>query len=189
MTLITSGVGPHAGRPVATAGAPIDGAKAALILVHGRGGNAPEMLGLVPRVAGPVVACLAPAAAGHTWYPHRSTEPTSRNEPDLSSALSMLGGLVDDLVARGLPEGRIAILGFSQGACLALEYALRRGRRLGAILGLSGALIGDVITAPSDAGQPFTGMPVLLGCSEREAHIPLTRARETEAVLQSSALP
>lgn len=184
MTLITRGVGPHAGRPVATAGAPLDGATAALILVHGRGGDAAEMLELARLVASSFVMCLAPPAAGHTWYPQRFTEPTSRNEPDLSSALSVLGGLADDLVAGGLPEGRIALLGFSQGACLALEFALRSGRRLGAVLGLSGGLIGAAVAAPGDVGRPFEGMPVLLGCSERDPHVPLTRVRETETILQ-----
>jgi phospholipase/carboxylesterase len=152
--------------------------------VHGRGGDAEEMLGLAGLVASPTMACLAPQAAGSTWYPYRFTEPVARNEPYLSSALSVLNDLVDRLVGEGLPAERIALLGFSQGACLALEFALRRRQRLGAVIGLSGGLIGDSVA--SATGQPiFAGMPVLLGCSERDPHIPIGRVRETEVVMRA----
>ena len=181
---VTGGTGPHAGQPIARAGAPPGEAAAALILVHGRGGDAEEMLGLAELVVPPALACLAPQAAGHTWYPHRFTEPVARNEPHLSSALSVLGDLVDRLVGDGLPAERIALLGFSQGACLALEFALRRAQRLGAVLGLSGGLIGDRV-APATDRRMFEGMPVLLGCSEHDPHIPIARVRETEAVMQA----
>jgi phospholipase/carboxylesterase len=182
---VTGGTGPHAGQPIARAGAPPGEAAAALILVHGRGGDAEEMLGLVRLVAPTALACLAPQAAGHTWYPHRFTDPVARNEPHLSSALSVLGDLVDRLVGDGLPAERIALLGFSQGACLALEFALRRAQRLGAVLGLSGGLIGDKVAPPSAGVRPLQGMPVLLGCSEHDPHIPIARVRETEAVMQA----
>ena len=185
MTLLAPGVGSHAGRPVATAGPPLGEAGSAVILVHGRGGDAAEMLSLGQGLAPPAMLCLAPQATDHVWYPHRFIEPVSRNEPDLSSALSVLGGLIDLLVEGGLPARRIAILGFSQGACLALEAAVRRARPLGAVLGLSGGLIGDRVVAPDGAGSPLDGMPVLLGCSERDAHIPLGRVRETDMVLRA----
>jgi phospholipase/carboxylesterase len=181
---VTGGTGPHAGRPIAKAGAPLGDAAAALILVHGRGGDAEEMLGLAGLVAPPALACLAPQAAGNTWYPYRFTEPVARNEPYLSSALSALGDLVDRLVGNGLPTERIALLGFSQGACLALEFALRRTERVGAVIGLSGGLIGDTVASPPAGARTFEGMPVLLGCSERDPHIPLARVRETEAVMR-----
>src|SRR5215207_1820470 len=156
---VTGGTGPHAGQPIARAGAPLGDATGALILVHGRGGDAGEMLGLAELVAPPALACLAPQAAGHTWYPHRFTEPVARNEPHLSSALSVLSDLVDRLVGNGIPAERIALLGFSQGACLALEFALRRAQRLGAVLGLSGGLIGDRVAPPPAGARPFEGMP------------------------------
>ena len=140
---VTGGTGPHAGQPIARAGAPPGEAAAALILVHGRGGDAEEMLGLAGLVAPPALACLAPQAADNAWYPDRFTETVARNEPHLSSALSVLGDLVDRLVGHGLPAERIALLGFSQGACLALEFALRRARRVGAGIGLRGGLDGD----------------------------------------------
>ena len=181
---VTGGTGPHAGQPIARAGAPLGDATAALILVHGRGGDAEEMLGLAGLVAPPAVACLAPQAADSTWYPYRFTEPVARNEPYLSSALSALGDLVDRLVRDGLPTDRIALLGFSQGACLALEFALRRAERFGAVIGLSGGLIGDKV-APATGRGTLDGMPVLLGCSEHDPHIPITRVRETDTVMRA----
>jgi phospholipase/carboxylesterase len=183
MRHVTGGNGPHAGQPIATAGASVADAPAALILVHGRGGDAEDMLGLARLVALPTIACLAPPAAGNTWYPYRFTEPVARNEPYLSSALSVLRDLLDRLVGDGLPADRIALLGFSQGACLALEFALRRAQRLGAVIGLSGGLIGETI-APATGRRSLDGMPVLLGCSEHDPHIPIARVRETEAVMR-----
>src|SRR5947209_20212721 len=98
------------------------------------------MLGLAEAVAPPRTLCLAPQAAGHSWYPYRFTEPVARNEPHLGSALSVLSDLVDRVGDAGVPPERIALLGFSQGACLALEFARRRMIRLGAVIGLSGGL-------------------------------------------------
>jgi predicted esterase len=182
---ITGGSGPHAGQPIATAGTPLAEAAGALVLVHGRGGSADEMLGLAELVAPPRTAWIAPQAAGHTWYPHRFIEPVEVNEPHLGSALAVLGELVDRMTAGGIPAERIALLGFSQGACLALEFTRRRAQRLGAIIGFSGGLIGDTV-APAPAGaRPFEGMPVLLGCSERDPHIPIGRVQETEAVMRA----
>ena len=180
--LRTGGGGPHAGRPVAQAGTPLERARAALILVHGRGGSAADMLGLARHVAAPGMAWLAPEAAGNTWYPHRFLEPVARNEPFLSSALAVL----EDLVARsGLPPERVALLGFSQGACLALEFLARRRAPLGAVIGLSGGLIGDRLPAPTpEAVEVLGGTPVLLGCSRQDFHIPEPRVLETEAVLR-----
>jgi phospholipase/carboxylesterase len=181
---VTKGTGPHTGQPIATAGTPLAAAAGALILLHGRGGSADEMLGLAELVAPPQTAWLAPQAAGHTWYPHRFIEPVEVNEPYLGSALSMLGDLLDRVAAGGIPLERIALLGFSQGACLALEFARQRAQRLGAVIGLSGGLIGDKIAPPTVGARTFEGMPVLLGCSERDPHIPIGRVRETDAVMR-----
>lgn len=186
---VTGGTGPHAGQPIALAGAPLADAGAALILVHGRGGSAQDMLGLVGLIAPAGTACLAPQAADHTWYPYRFTEPVARNEPYLGSALSVLNDLVDRVIGGGMPAERVALLGFSQGACLALEFVLRRAQRLGAVIGLSGGLIGDAVpsspvVAGSEGRRPFDRMPVLLGCSDRDPHIPIERVHETDAVLR-----
>jgi phospholipase/carboxylesterase len=185
MRNVTGGSGPHTGRPVATAGAPLAEATGALILVHGRGGSADEMLGLAELVTPPQTVWLAPQAAGHTWYPHRFIEPVEVNEPYLGSALSVLGDLLDRVAANGIPTERIALVGFSQGACLALEFVRRRAQRLGAVIGFSGGLIGDTVAPPPPGARPFEGMPVLLGCSERDPHIPIGRVHETDAVMRS----
>jgi predicted esterase len=178
----TGGTGPHAGRPVLTAGAAPAAARAALILLHGRGGSAADMLGLGAALVGEDTAVLAPAAAGQTWYPYRFIAPASSNEPHLSSALAVVGALVETLLVSGLAAERIALAGFSQGACLALEWASRHDGPLAAVLGFSGGLIGDSVSA---AARPrHDGLPVFLGCAERDAHIPLTRVRETEAILR-----
>lgn len=174
---------PHAGQPVLTAGPVPAAAKAALILVHGRGGDAADMLGLARMLAGPGMACLAPQAAGHSWYPYRFVEPTARNEPFLGSALEQLDGLVEKVLQAGIPEEKIALAGFSQGACLALEYFRRRGAPLGAVIGFSGGLIGESLPEV-EASTQLGGTPVLLGCSERDAHIPVSRLRETDALLR-----
>ena len=181
---VTGGTGPHRGQSISSSGMPLAQAAGALILAHGRGGSAADMLGLAELVAPRRTVCLAPRASDHTWYPYRFTEPVARNEPYLSSALSVLGELVDRLIAGGLPPERIALLGFSQGACLALEFALRRAQRLGAVIGLSGGLIGETVALPPLGLKPLAGMPVLLGCSERDPHIPVGRVRETDAVMR-----
>jgi phospholipase/carboxylesterase len=182
---VTGGTGPHSGQPISGSGALLAQAAAALILVHGRGGDAADMLGIGELVAPPRTACLAPQASGHTWYPYRFTEPVARNEPYLGSALSVLGEFVDRLIAGGLPPERIALLGFSQGACLALEFARRRAQRLGAVVGFSGGLIGATLAPPPMGLRPLAGMPVLLGCSDADPHIPLGRVRETDAVMRA----
>jgi phospholipase/carboxylesterase len=180
--MLTGGAGAHAGQPISTAGVALEDAPAAIILLHGRGGDGPDMLGLAQLVAGDEMAALAPNAAGQTWYPNRFIEPTSRNEPFLSSALSVVDDLVVRAVAAGVPPARLALVGFSQGACLALEYALRRDGPLGAVIGLSGGLIGDRV---SGTGRPrHDGLPVFLGCSERDPHIPIGRVHETAEIFR-----
>ncbi len=174
--------GAHSGQPVASTG-PLPGeARAALVVVHGRGGTAEGILALAHEVAGPEVACLAPRAAGGAWYPQSFVAPIAENEPWLSSALAVLGGLVERLDGAGLPATRVALLGFSQGACLALEFAARSPRRYGGLIGLSGGLIGAPGT-PRDYAGSLAGTPVFLGCSDRDPHIPRARVDETAAVL------
>jgi predicted esterase len=152
-----------------------------MILLHGRGGNATDMLDLARMLATRRFAALAPAAHARTWYPRRFTDPVWLNEPYLSSALSIVEDLIDKVVTQGVPGHRIALIGFSQGACLALECAARHAGPLGAIIGFSGGLIGEAIN-PSTY-PTHQGMPVFLGCSERDPHIPLARVRETDSVL------
>jgi predicted esterase len=179
---MTTGTGPHAGQPIAAWGAPIDDAQALIILLHGRGGTAADMLALAPLLVTPHVAALAPQARGQSWYPHRFTDPTAMNEPHLGSALSIVSNMIQTATARGLPGARVALVGFSQGACLALECAARHAGQLGAVIGFSGGLIGDEVE--TSLYPAHSGMAAFLGCSEHDPHIPLARVRETEAVLK-----
>ena len=150
----------------------------AVILVHGRGDSASGILGLADALDAPHVVWLAPQAAGHAWYPFSFLVPMERNEPGLSSGLAVIDGLVETLRAEGLPPERIVLMGFSQGACLAQEYAARHARRYHAVVGLSGGLIGPPGT-PRDYAGSFDGTPVFLGCSDIDAHIPVERVHES----------
>jgi phospholipase/carboxylesterase len=176
-------VDPHRAQRVAERGAPLVRAKAAMIMLHGRGAGAEDMLALADVLAQPDLACLAPQAAGYTWYPYPFTAPIERNEPWLSSALGVIDGLLSSLGEAGFPSERVVLLGFSQGACLGLEYAARHARGYGGVIGLSGGLIGPDGT-PRDYPGSLAGTPVFLGCSDIDPHIPLTRVRETTAVLR-----
>lgn len=178
---MTASTDPHAGQPVVAAGAPIDGARAAAILVHGRNAAPRNILELATPLAHPGVAYLAPAAADHTWYPLSFLADRPRNEPWLSSALGVIRRLVDDVVARGIPASRIVLLGFSQGACLASEFALRHPGRFGGIVVFSGGLIGPPGTAWDVPGD-FAGTPAFFGCSDVDAHVPRWRVDESAAV-------
>jgi predicted esterase len=164
-------------------GAPISRARAAMLMVHGRGASADDILTLTDQLSQPGFAYLAPQAAGNTWYPNRFLVPLEENEPWLSSALTFVGDVFADILKAGLPPERIILLGFSQGACLALEYAARNARRYGGLVGLSGALIGPEET-PRDYPGSLDGTPVFLGCSDVDFHVPKERVDRTAQVLQ-----
>jgi phospholipase/carboxylesterase len=174
---------PHAGQPVLAAGAPLDRARAAVIMVHGRGASAEDILSLSEEFSDPAVAYLAPQAAGSVWYPQTFLSPIAVNEPGLSSALAALARVGARLKDAGIPSERVIMLGFSQGACLVLEYAARNARRYGGVAGLSGGLIGPDST-PRDYGGSFGGTPVFLGCSGTDPHIPRARVEHTTGVLR-----
>jgi predicted esterase len=174
--------GPHQGGPVATAGRPPEEAAGAVVLVHGRGSTAASILGLARELGRPDLAWLAPQAAGRTWYPHTFLAPLADNEPGLSSGLAVLAGLVDDLAAAGIPAERVVVAGFSQGACLAVEFAARHPRRYGGVAGLTGGLIGPPGTPRDDPGS-LAGTPVFLGAGDPDPHVPWARVEETAAVL------
>lgn len=176
---LSGGHGKHSGQPIAHAGAALEQADGALVLLHGRGGDAAGMLDLARACAGPRIACLAPQAAGRVWWPRRFMEPVADNEPDLSSALSVLDALFARLAAKLTPL-RVAVLGFSQGACLAAEYVRRRGEPLGCLIAFSGGLIGET---PGVAAGDLGHVPAALCCSEHDPHIPAARVRETAAAL------
>jgi predicted esterase len=168
-------------------GAPLGTAPVA-IMVHGRGAGPKNILDLLPRLARPDVTYLAPAAAGNTWYRNSFMAETRTNEPGLSSALDTLARVVDEVVGHGIPTGRIMLLGFSQGACLTSEFAVRYPRRYGGIIVFTGGLIGPAGTT-WDCPAAFDGTPIFLGCSDVDHHVPKTRVDETAAVFtQAGAL-
>jgi len=175
---------PHKGQTVLRGGTPLAGARTALVLIHGRGASAEDIYSLGEEVAEgvPGVALLAPQAAGNAWYPQRFLAPLAQNEPYLGSALGVVAGLVDEIVRAGVAAERVVLIGFSQGACLSLEFAARNPRRYGGVAGLSGALIGPP-GSPRAAGGSLAGTPVYLGCSDRDAHIPLASVEESAVVL------
>jgi predicted esterase len=176
--------GPHQGQPVLLAGKPLNEAKAAMILVHGRGATAESILTLAGELKQPDFAYLAPQAAGNTWYPYSFLSPIENNEPGLSSALAALASLVARIEAGGIPAEKIIVGGFSQGACLATEFTARNARRYGGVVGLSGGVIGPPGTPRNYPGS-LEGTPVFLGCSDIDPHIPLERVHETTAVLKA----
>lgn len=171
---------PHAAAPVLAAGAPLAEARAAVVLVHGRGASAEDILGFAEPLARPGVAFLAPQAADHSWYPQRFLAPLEVNEPWLSSALAKLASLRDRLAAAGVPDERIVWFGFSQGACLASEFAARRPRRWGGLVAAVGGRIGPQGTVFEDAGD-LGRTPVYLGCGDADPHIPWRRVEESAA--------
>jgi phospholipase/carboxylesterase len=167
---------------IATAGAPLKSARAGAVLVHGRGASAEDILALGAEFAQDDIAYLAPQASGHGWYPYSFLAPFAQNEPHLSDALATVGSVLDHLAREGFAAERVALIGFSQGGCLALEYAVRNAKRYGAIAGLSAGLIGPPGT-PRDYAGSLAGTPVFLGCSDIDAHIPLARVHESRDVL------
>jgi len=169
-----SRVDPHAGQPLLSRGTPLASAKAAMILLHGRGASAQDILELAPALRAPTMSFLAPQAAGHTWYPQSFLSPIESNEPGLSSALALLAAIESRVSEAGIPPEALFLLGFSQGACLVLEYAARNARRFGGVFGLSGGLIGPEGTRRDYRGD-MDGTPIFLGCSDVDPHIPKER--------------
>jgi predicted esterase len=175
--------GPHQDQPVLIAGKPLDKARAAMVMIHGRGATAESILSLADELAHPEFAYLAPQAAANTWYPNRFLAPIASNEPYLSSALAMINEVLERLSEAGIPPEQAILLGFSQGACLALEFAARHARRYGGVAGLSGGLIGPDET-PRDYPGSLADTPVFLGCSDADFHIPKERVLHSADVLQ-----
>ena len=173
----------HQDQPILSAGLPLSEARAAMVMLHGRGATAESILSLATEFDVEGFTYLAPQAANSTWYPYRFLEPVERNEPWLSSALQVVADLCARLAETGIPPQRIMLLGFSQGACLTLEYAARHARRFGGIVGLSGGLIGPSISPHTYSGS-LAGTPVFLGCSDVDFHIPLARVHESAALLR-----
>jgi predicted esterase len=173
----------HQGQPIRAAGVPLSDAKAAMVMLHGRGASAESILTLADELSQPGFAYLAPQAAGNTWYPQSFLMPLANNEPWLSSALATVANLLAQIAAAGIAPERTMLLGFSQGACLGLEFAARNARRYGGVAGLSGGLIGPDGT-PRDYAGSLDGTPVFLGCSDVDFHVPKARVEHSAEVLR-----
>lgn len=168
--------GPHQGQPVRTAGAPLTRARGAMVLLHGRGATAESILTLASALDAPDFAYLAPQAGGNSWWPQSFLAPIASNEPGISSAMTAVEDVLRQISAAGISAERTLLLGFSQGACLAAEFAARHARRYGGVAALSGGLIGPDGT-PRDYAGSLDGTPVFLGCSDVDSHIPAERVR------------
>lgn len=156
-------------------------AAGAVILIHGRGSSGRDIVSLAEAILTKDVAWLAPTASEGSWYPQRFLVPLKQNEPWLGRALQTIDELVLEANAAGIPSERIGLVGFSQGACLALEYAIRHPRRYGFIGGLSGAVIGPLETPRPEMDLHET--PVLLACAEHDGHIPFAYVEHSHQIL------
>lgn len=175
---------PHEDQPVYSAGTKLEDASAAMILLHGRGAGAQDILSLSTYFDRPGLAFFAPQAEGYTWYPNRFIFPIEQNEPYLSSALKTIDRIVREAEASGITTDKIFIGGFSQGACLASEYVIRNPKRYGGLVAFSGGYIGPLNMQREPRGD-LEEMPVFLGCSDIDPHIPLQRVKETSALLSA----
>src|SRR5690606_15416962 len=169
-------------KDIRTGGVELERAHRALILLHGRGAPAEDILGLASHLSVNDFALLAPQAANYTWYPYSFLAPVEQNEPWLSSAIELLAKLVDDINKAGIPDDRIYFTGFSQGACVALEFPTRNARRWGGIAAFTGGLIGDSIDRDRYRGQ-FSQTPIFIGSSDPDMHVPVARVQESTALL------
>lgn len=159
-------------------GTPLQQAKGAVVLLHGRGASARDILQLGEAFAPEGWAMLAPEAAGHTWYPYSFLAPRSQNEPWLTSALNRVDRIFQELQERGFAADRIVLAGFSQGACLTAEYAGTRPRRYGAVLAFTGGMIGPALDLEPLIGS-FDGTPALFASGDPDPHVPWARVEET----------
>jgi phospholipase/carboxylesterase len=165
-------------------GRPLSKDSKVLIFLHGRGGNAEEMFSLSSALDIKEFTLLAPQATNNTWYPYSFLAPPKQNEPWLSSALNLLKELVDDLIAKGIPTERIYFLGFSQGACLTLEFVTRNANKYGGVVAFTGGLIGDKIYHENYKGD-FQNTSIFIGTSNPDPHVPVERVYATTNILKS----
>lgn len=175
---------PHRDQPTLQAGHSLKGAKAAMLLFHGRGASASDILGVAEELSHPGVCYLATEAASHAWYPYSFLVPREQNEPWLSSSLKKAKSVVDEIIAAGIPREKIVLLGFSQGACLATEFLARNSGRYGGLIAYTGGLIG-----PPEMNLDYTGdlenTPVYFGSADPDPHVPWNRVEQSAAVFRT----
>ncbi len=170
-------------KVIRTSGKSLTEADKVMILVHGRGASAEDILSISQYLQIDDFALLAPQATNHNWYPFSFLSPPQQNEPWLSSALHLLKDVVKDANDSGINSDKIFFLGFSQGSCLALEFTARNAQRYGGIIAFTGGLIGDKIYSENYRGD-FQFTPVFIGTSDPDPHVPLERVRATSKILK-----
>lgn len=170
-------------KNIQTAGKPLKDAEKVLIMVHGRGADASDILGLASHLKVDDFALLAPEATNNTWYPYSFMAPPKQNEPWLSSALDLLNELVADVRQQGIAAEKIYFLGFSQGACLTLEFVTRHAQRLGGVIAFTGGLIGDKLNEGNYSGN-FDGTSIFISTGNPDPHVPVARVKESVAILE-----
>jgi phospholipase/carboxylesterase len=170
-------------KNVLSSGKKLSEASKVLIMIHGRGANAEDILTIADHLDVKDFALLAPQATNHTWYPYSFMAPAAENEPWLSSALAILKEIVDNLVSKGILPGNIFFLGFSQGACLTLEFVARHAIRYGGVVAFTGGLIGDKLK-PGNYKGDFAGTPVFMGTSDPDPHVPVERVNDSASLLE-----
>lgn len=171
-------------KKIVSAGKELNKDSKVLIMLHGRGADARDILSLASYFDVRGFTLLAPEATDNTWYPYSFLSPPSQNEPWLSSALSLVKELVDDAISKGVAASNIYFLGFSQGACLTLEFVTRNATRYGGVVAFTGGLIGDKIYSENYKGD-FENTPVFIGSSNPDPHVPVARVRDSETVLKN----
>ena len=170
-------------KNIITAGRELDKESKVLIMLHGRGGSAEEILSLSSYLDVKDFTLLAPQATNNTWYPYSFLSPPAQNEPWLSSALSLLKDLLDDIYSKGIAPGNIYFAGFSQGACLTLEFVTRNADKYGGVVAFTGGLIGDKIIEENYKGD-FQGTPIFIGTSDPDPHVPVERTIESSDIVK-----
>ncbi|WP_144606773.1 alpha/beta hydrolase [Algoriphagus algorifonticola] len=165
------------------AGKDLKEAYSAAILIHGRGASAQSIISLKSYLKLKDFALLAPQAEGNTWYPYSFMAPDESNQQSLKKSLGKIQKAFDQIVKKGIPTERIYLIGFSQGACLSLEFAALNAQKLGGVVAFTGGLIGEKLQPEKYKGN-FDGTPIFIGSSNRDFHVPLTRIEESAQLLE-----
>jgi len=171
-------------KQIITAGTLLAQAKGALVMLHGRGGTARNIISLASDFNLADFAILAPQATNQSWYPYSFMAPVEENQPALDSALEMIGQTVEDIIATGIPADKIYFAGFSQGACLTLEYIARNAQRFGGAVAFTGGLVGEELVTSNYKGD-FAATPILITTGDPDPHVPLSRVEESVSVLKN----
>lgn len=176
-------IDPHKGDQIIYSGSDIENAKYALILIHGRGTSAESIIPLAEELKLKDTIVIAPQANEFTWYPYRFIEQREKNEPGITSGFALIDSIISSLNEKGVKTENIFLLGFSQGACLSLDYSARNPKKYGGIFILSGGLIGEVLNK-NDYDGDFEKTPVFLGCSDNDFHIPESRVHDSADLIE-----